>query len=278
MAAQRVFLATTFKVFTFESSEQGTSSESLFSALALMKSAHMTDLSNAVCLATRRHRVMPRRVHHRSFWMKDNVGTESSLQNKRSDSALELVPATQPEFVSRQEEEPGLLSALPDNVRAGIYQGAFARNEPVDYIQYLKTLTFEYDLRIEGGVAEFHTWHANLGDYAWSVTSLTLKHWTTRYSFTDSAWQSSEDQTIFSRGPQGERTITRAVATPARETCNCSLPYLLAQHDQVFDPETFRSIRNMTHFINCLRADENVKRPTLVGAAATFAAMLDERS
>ena len=211
----------------------------------------MTTLSNTVCLATRSHRVIPHRNPNTSYWMKQRVDTGSSLQNKRSDSGLELVSsATQTESVSWQEEEATLLSALPADVRAEIYQGAFARNERVDYVHLFNSLDIEFDLRPEGGVSDFHVWHANLGSYARSVTTLILKHWTTRYSFTNSAWNSSEDQTQFSRGPHGELTISRAVAIPARETCNCGLPYLLAQHDQVFDLDTFHHICNMTHFIN----------------------------
>jgi hypothetical protein len=234
--ATGIFLATTATVFT---PELGASSESLFSALDLLKSAHTTDLSNAESLSTRRYQVgsfRSSRAPNHFHPIKERASTESSLQTKRCDSCLELVSSSaQPKPVSRQEEEGRLLSALPEKVRAEIYQGAFARNEPVDFVQYFNSVDFQFDLRTADGLSDFHAWHANLGSHACHVTSLTLKHWTTYWSFTHNAWITSEDHTHFARGSQGELIMFRAVSTPSREICDCGLPYLLALHDQVFD-------------------------------------------
>jgi len=70
----------------------------------------------------------------------------------------------------------------------------------------------------------------------------------------------------------------RAVPTPTTETCACGLPYLLAQHDQVFDLKMYAEIRNMPHFVNCMRANDADKKLTRVHAANTFASMLNEHS
>ena len=67
------------------------------------------------------------------------------------------------------------MAALPVNVRAEIYQRAFARNEPVDFVHYFNSLDFEFDLRTPNGVSDFHAWHANLGSHACHVTSLQAK-------------------------------------------------------------------------------------------------------
>jgi hypothetical protein len=274
--AARAFIATTATVFT---PEGGASSGSLFSALDLMKSAHMTDVANAVYQSTRKHRVGIFKAVNHFRPNKACVDAESSSQNKRSDSGLELVsPPTQAESVSRQEQEARLLSALPANVRAEIYQGAFARNEPVDFVRYFNSLDFKFDLRTSNGVSDFHAWHANLGTHACHITSLTLKHWTTYWSFTDNAYITSEDHTHFARGSQGDLIMFRAMLPSTPETCDCGLPYLPAQHDQVFNLKNFAEIHNMTHFVNCMRANEDQKKLTRVDAASTFASMLGEHS
>jgi hypothetical protein len=271
--ATGTFIATTATVWT---PEGGASSGSLFSALDLMKSAHMTHLSNAVSQSTRKHRVGISKAMNHFRPKKACVDAESSPQNKRSDSGLELVsPPTQPESVSRQEQEARLLSALPANVRAEIPKGAFARNEPVDFVKYSNPLDFNFDLRTANGVSDFHAWHANLGTHACRVTSLTLKHWTTYWSFNNNAWITSEDSTHFARGSQGDLIMFRAMLPTASETCDCGLPYLLAQHDQEFDLKRFREISNTMNFINCLRDGRWLSR---VDAASTFASMLDEHS
>ena len=274
--ATGIFVATTATVFT---PGGGASSGSLFSALDLLKSAHMTDVSHAVSQSTRKYRVGSCRAVNHFRPKKGCVDAKSFSQNKRSDSGLELVsPSTQPESVSRQEEEARLLSALPDNVRAEIYQGASARNEPVDFVQYFNSLAFEFDLRTPNGVSDFHAWRANIGSHACHVTSLTLKHWATHWSFTEDAFVTCEDHTHFARGSQDDLIMFRAMPPTASETCDCGLPYLLAQHDQVFDLKKYGEISNMTQFINCLRANEGQKKLTRVDAASTFASMLDEHS
>jgi hypothetical protein len=270
--ATRTFIATNATVFA---PEGGASSGSLFGALDLMKSAHMTDLSNAVSQSTRKYRVGIFKAVNHFRPKKACVDAESSPQNKRSDSGLELVsPPTQPESMSRQGQEARLLSALPANVRAETFKGASARNEPVDFVKSFN-LDFKFDLRTANGVSDFHAWHANLGVHACHVTSLTLKHWTTYWSFTNNAWTTSEDSTHFARGSQGDLIMFRSMLPTALETCDCGLPYLLAQHDQVFDLKNFREISNTTNFINCLRDGRWLTR---VDAASTFASMLDEHS
>jgi hypothetical protein len=271
------FVATTATVFT---PEGGASSASLFSALNLMKSAHLTDVSIAMSQSTRKYRLASYKTSKaKNHFRPARMVARSSAQNKRSDSGLELVsPSTQPKSMTRQEQEGMLLAALPVNVRAEIYQGAFARNEPVDFVHYFNSLDFEFDLRTPNGVSDFHAWHANLGSHACHVTSLTLKHWITYWSFTNNAWTTSEDRTHFARGSQGDLIMFRAMLPTASETCECGLPYLLAQHDQVFDLKKFGEIGNMMHFINCLRADGDEKKPTRVDAASTFASMLEEHS
>jgi hypothetical protein len=280
MVTGGVFISTTATVFTPES---GASTGSLFSALDLLKSTHMADMSNTVRLATRRHRVTERRNKNRfcpnRVCAKYCKCKPSPQTKKRADSGLELVsPSTQPEPMSQQEVEGMLLAALPADVRAQIYQVEFARNEPVDFVHYFNSLDFEFDLRTPVGVADFHAWHANLGSHACNVASLTLKHWTTHWSSPDNTFLTSEDATHFARGSLGELIMFRAVPTPTTETCACGLPYLLAQHDQVFELRKHAEIRNMPHFINCLRANEADKKLTRVDAASTFASMLDEYS
>jgi hypothetical protein len=171
-----------------------------------------------------------------------------------------------------------LLAALPADVRAQIYQGESAKNEPVNFVHYFNSLDFEFDLRTPEGVSDFHAWHANLGSHACDVTSLTLKHWTTYRSSAENAWIASEDTTHFARGSQGELIMFRSLSTPTRETCDCGLPYLLAQHDQVFDLKKYGEIRSMLHFVNCIRANGDQKKLTRVDAASTFASMLNEHS
>lgn len=275
--ATGVFVATTATVFT---PEGGASSASLFSALNLVKSAHLTDVSIAMSQSTRKYRLASYKTSKaKNHFRPARMVARSSAQNKRSDSGLELVsPSTQPKSMTRQEQEGMLLAALPVNVRAEIYQRAFARNEPVDFVHYFNSLDFEFDLRTPNGVSDFHAWHANLGSHACHVTSLTLKHWITYWSFTNNAWTTSEDRTHFARGSQGDLIMFRAMLPTASETCECGLPYLLAQHDQVFDLKKFGEIGNMMHFINCLRADGDEKKPTRVDAASTFASMLEEHS
>jgi len=269
-----VFISTTATVFT---PECGASSGSLFSALDLLKSAHMTDMSSAVRMATRRHRVISdRAINH---FRPDRVGAKPSSPAKKTDSVLELVSSsTQPESVSQQEQEGVLLAALPADVRAAIYQGELARNEPVNFVHYFNSLDFEFDLRTPEGVSDFHAWHANLGSHACDVTSLTLKHWTTYRNSAENAWIASEDTTHFARGSQGELIMFRSLSTPTRETCDCGLPYLLAHYDQVFDLKKYGEIRSMLHFVNCIRANEGDKKLTRVDAASTFASMLNEHS
>jgi hypothetical protein len=273
--ATGVFISTTATVFT---PECGASTETLFSALDLLKSAHMSDMSSAVRMATRSHRVITHKaINH---FRPDRVGASPSPQTKRADSVLELVSSstTQTEPVSQQDQESMRLAALPADVRAQIYQGEFARNEPVNFAHYFNSLDFEFDLRTPEGVSDFHAWHANLGSHACDVTSLTLKHWTTYRNCTTNTWITSEDTTHFARGSQGELIMFRSLSTPTRETCDCGLPYLLAQHDQVFDLNKYGEIRSMLHFINCVRANEGDKKLTRVDAASTFASMLNEHS
>jgi hypothetical protein len=153
------------------------------------------------------------------------------------------------------------------------------KNEPVDFTHYLRSLDFEFDLRTEDGLSEFATWRNALGSHAWNVCSLTLKHWTSWWGFGVNSWTSSEDKTHFSRTTSGELIVSRALPTPAHETCKCSMEQLLAQQDATFDPQNFRAVSTLLQFVNCLRAsDKQADRPTLVDAAGTFAELLQEHS
>lgn len=113
--ATRTFVATTATVFA---PEGAASSGSLFGALDLMKSAHMNDLSNAVYQSTRKYRVgIFKSINH--FRPKASVDAESSPQNKRSDSGLELVsPLHNPSPCLDKNKKRGCcLHCLPTSAR-----------------------------------------------------------------------------------------------------------------------------------------------------------------
>lgn len=231
----------------------------------------------------------PRRETWAQFWRDGHVTitrpvtipTKQTKRDEKTDSKLfepdsEVRPT---QSSSSQAQDTLLLSALPATVRAEIYAGAFARNEPVDFLHYFGTLDFEFDLRTEDGLSEFTFWTNALGPHAWSVRSLTLKHWTSWWGFGDNTWTSSEDTTHFSRGTSGELIVSRALPTPTQETCRCSLENLLAQQDATFHLARFRSITGMLDFVNSLRAgDKEEDRPTLIDAAKTFSELLQEHS
>lgn len=108
---------------------------------------------------------------------------------------------------------------------------------------------------------------------------MTLEHWTAWWGFGVNAWTSAEDKTHFSRGTSGEPVISRALPTPAHETCKCTMEQLLAQHDATFDLWNFRVITGLLQFVNCLReGDKGMDRPTLLDAARTFAELLQGHS
>jgi hypothetical protein len=191
------------------------------------------------------------------------------------DPALQVAPTT----ATSHTQDASLLSALPATIRAEIYESALAKNEPVDFMYHFRSLDVEFDLRTADGLSGFTAWHNALGSYAWGVRSLTLKHWTSWWGFGVNSWTSSQDKTHFSRGTSGEIVISRALPTPANETCKCSMEQLLAQQDASFDPQNFRTVTTLLQFVNCLRAgDEEAVRPTLVNAAQIFAELLKEHS
>ena len=152
-------------------------------------------------------------------------------------------------------------------------------DEPVDFTHYFRSLDFEFDLRTQRGLSEFIAWCDALGSCAWSVRSLTLKHWTSWWGFGGNSWSSSADETHFSRETSGELVISRALPTPAQETCKCSMEHLLAQQDASFDTQRFCVVSDIFEFVNYLRnSDKGADRLTLVDAAKTFAELLQEHS
>jgi len=234
----------------------------------------------AAAAATCRNAGQPRRDPSQKFW-RPRLATATKKQTKRDEktdsklfeSALHVVPTTS------VTQDAILLSALPATIRAEIYEGALAKNEPIDFSHYFRSLDLEFDLRTEAGLCEFTTWRNALGSHDWSVRSLTLKHWTSWWGFGVNSWTSSEDKTHFSRGASCELVISRKLPTPAQETCKCSMEQLLAQQDATFDLQNFRAVTTLLQFINCLRADyKEAYRPTLVDAAGTFAELLQEHS
>lgn len=224
----------------------------------------------------------PRRDPYAQFW-RPRLVTATKKQTKRDektdsklfDPALQVAPKTS----TSRSQDALLLSALPATIHAEIYQGAFANNEPIDFTHNFHSMNVEFDLRTEDGLSEFTAWRNALGSYAWSVNSLTLKHWTSWWGFGTNAWTSSEDKTHFSRGTPGELVITRSLLTPAHETYKCTMEQLLAQQDATFDLRNFRVITGILQFVNCLReGDKGVDRLTLLDAAGTFVELLQEHS
>jgi hypothetical protein len=192
------------------------------------------------------------------------------------DPALQVAPTIS---TSRRSQDAQLLSALPAAVRANIFGGSFVKDEPIDFSHYFRSLDFEFDLRTEDGLSGLTAWRDALGSHAWSIRSLTLKHWTSWWGFGVNSWTSSEDETHFSRINSGDLVISRALPTPVNETCKCSMEQLLAQQDASFDLQNFGVATTMLRFINCLRAcDKEADRPTLVDAAQMFAELLQEHS
>ena len=222
----------------------------------------------------------PHRDPTAQFWRprlvtatKEQTKRDEKTDSKLFESPLQVVPTTS----TKHDELP--LSALPATIRAEIYEGALAKNEPVDFAHHFRSLDFEFDLRTEDGLSQFTAWRNALGSYAWSVRSLTLRHWTSWWGFGVSSWTSSEDNTRFSRSTSGEIVISRALPTPAHETCKCSVAQLLAQQDATFDLENFRAVTTLLQFVNCLRlGDKEADRPTLIDAAKMFAELLQEHS
>ena len=247
-----------------------------FNAYYSSRASRAERLVAATCSAPTK----PRRDPTAQFW-RPRLVTATKKQTKRDEKtdsklyepALQVVPTTS------VTQDALLLSALPATIRARICEGALAKNEPVDFAYYFRSLHFEFDLRTEHGLSEFTAWRNFLGSYAWSVRSLTLKHWTSWWGFGVDAWTSSEDKTSFSRGASGELTISRALPTPAHETCKCCMEQLLAQQDATFNLRNFRAVTTLLQLINCLRTgDKEADRPTLVAAAKTFAELLQEHS
>lgn len=232
--------------------------------------------------ATRRAATKPRRDPTAQFWRprpvtatKKQAKRDEKTDSKLFDPALQVAPTTG----TSHTQDAWLLSALPATVRAEIYESALAKKEPVDFTYHFRSLDFEFDLRTEHGLSVFTAWCNALGSHAWSVRSLTLKHWTSWWGFGVNSWTSSEDKTHFSRGISGEIVISRSLPTPAHETCKCSMEQLLAQHDATFDLRNFRAVATVLQFVNRLRAgDKETDRKTLVDAAKTFAELLQEHS
>lgn len=232
--------------------------------------------------ATWRYSEEPRRDPRARFWRPRLVKAtnkqtkrEQKTDSKLFDPALQVAPTTS----RSRSQDAQLLSALPATIRATINENVFVQDEPIDFSHYFRSLDFEFDLRTEHGLSEFTAWRNALGSHAWSIRSLTLKHWTSWWGFGVNSWTSSEDKTHFSRGASGELAISRALSTPVHETCKCSMEQLLAQQDATFDLQNFRAAPTMLRFINCLRAgDKEVDRPTLVDAARIFAELLQEHS
>lgn len=180
--------------------------------------------------ATCRAATKARRIPTAQFW-RPRLVTATEQQTKRNektdsklfDSALHVAPRTETSHM----QHTSLLSALPATIRAEIHESALAKNEPVGFTCHFRSLDFEFDLRTEHGLSEFTAWRHALGSHAWGVCSLTLRHWTSWLGFGVNSWTSSEDKTHFSRGTSGEIVISRALPTPAHETCKYSMEHLL---------------------------------------------------
>ena len=249
-----------------------------FDAYYLSRASKAAQLVAVTC----RTPIKPRRDPTAQFWRprlvavtKKQTKRDEKTDSKLFDSALHVALTTG----TSHTQDASLLSALPAMIRAEIYENALAKNEPVDFTYHLRLLDFEFDLRTEHGLSEFTAWRNALGSYAWSVRSLTLKHWTSWWGFGVNSWTSSEDKTHFSRGISGEIVISRSLPTPAHETCKCSMEQLLAQHDATFDLRNFHAVATVLQFVNRLRVgDEETDRKTLVDAAKTFAELLQEHS
>jgi hypothetical protein len=253
-----------------------TSQTTAFGPSAVSRVAH------AVAAAHRNQR-RPLRIGKAEHWKAGpvTVNEKSSKRDERTDSKFEPNLTILPGVTISQTADVTLLSPLPATARSDVH--TFARTKPVDYTQYFRSLDFEFDVRTADGVAAFTIWRTALGHHAWSVRSLTLKHWTTYWGFGENAWTSSEDKTHFARDSTGELIITRALPTPSQETCKCSVAKLLTQLDPGFEVQKFRGITNMTQFVDCLRAecmadDEHASRPTPVDAATTFVELLQDHS
>lgn len=208
------------------------------------------------------------------------VSQQWTWEAARTDSKFESDLQIKPTGHMSRSQELSILSALPAPVVSHIYASkAFARQEPIDFPRYFGAHDFEFDLRTEDGLSAFKTWREALTFQAWSVRSLTIKHWTTWWGFGENKWTSSEDQTHFSRGPAGELVITRAIRPPENETCKCSMAQLLTQLDPSFDLQKYHAITNMAQFVDCIRAPEHeANKPTLVDAASIFVKLLQEHS
>jgi len=230
--------------------------------------------------ATCRNSEEPRRDPRARFWRPRLVKAtkKQTRRDEKTDSGV-FQPTLQVLSTTSVSQDAMLLSALPATVRAEIHIAPPAPNGPIDFSCYFPLLDFEFDLRTEDGLSEFTTWRNALGSHAWSVRSLTLKHWTSWWGFGVNSWTSSEDKTHFSRGPYGELMVSRTLPTPAQETCKCSMEQLLAQQDATFDLQNFRVVTTPLQFVNCLRAgNQGAHKPTLVDAAGTFAELLQEHS
>jgi hypothetical protein len=249
-----------------------TSQTTAFGPSAASRAAH------AVAAAHRNQR-RPLRIGKAEHWKAGpvTVNDKSSNRDERTDSKFEPNLTILPGVAISQTQDVALLSPLPVTARSDVH--TFARTKPVDFTQYFRSLDFEFDARTADGISAFTAWRNTLGHHAWSVRSLTVKHWTTYWGFGENAWTSSEDKTHFARDPTGDLVITRALPTPAQETCKCTVAQLLAQLDPGFEVQEFRGITNMTQFVDCFRADciaedGQASRPTPVDAATTFVELL----
>lgn len=187
--------------------------------------------------------------------------SEETKPNERTDSTVGLDSTVQPTDSALQPEDKTPLCLA-------------------DFTSCVLSANWEFDLRTKAGLVAFINSRKDLGAHAWGVRSLTLKHWTTWWSFSDNAWTSSEDSTVFSRGENGELLISRALPTPRNQTCQCSMEQLLAQLDPSFTLARCHTVASVQHFVNYLRASDAsiANRMTLLDAAFNFEDLLLDHS
>lgn len=149
-----------------------------------------------------------------------------------------------------------------------------------NYISCLQAAQWEFDLRTKDGLATLAACRKDLGSHAWCVRSLTIKHWTTWWSFRDNHFKSSKDETHFSRDESGNLLVSRALPTSPRETCQCSVAQQITQLYPMFNLERCHAIAKVSQSATYLRAsdEELANRLTLVDAAKKFAELLQDRS